>query len=127
MLTGVKAGARPAYSVYSGVDLAAPAYRVCESCPPTSDDFLSYLLAGRTNFSDRLFFRATGVSMFVKQKEAMKLARGGSMGTCVATLDLSDDRLYFALTNEKTGHIDVWGRSRLLLSHVVDCVDTGRG
>jgi hypothetical protein len=120
----VRGGAQPKYVIYSGTDLEGPAYRVVSQCPPTPDDFISYLLAGR-NFPDNIFFRATGVSMFTKWEEAEKHARSGYLGTCVAELDLADRRIYVALTNARTGHIVVWGPTRLLVERVVNCVDRG--
>ncbi len=121
----LRANAEPAYVVYPATALDGPVYRVVANCPPTRDDFQSYLVAGKP-FPPRLFFRATGVSMFTKRAEALKLARGGRLGTCIAELRLDDDRLFFALTNERTGHIDVWGFARLLVNCVVSCADVGK-
>jgi hypothetical protein len=125
-ITSIRSDARVAYTVYPGTALDGPVWRVTEQCPPVAGDFISYGLAGR-GFSDRMFFRATGVSMFVTRREAVKLARWGRFGNCVAELDIADERIYFALTNERTGHIDVWARPRVLLNSVVNCDDRGRG
>jgi len=105
-----------------------PVYRVVGRCPPTADDFLSYLLAGRM-YPPSLFLRAFGLSMCTKEKEARKLAKGGEMGSCIATLDLSQAApALFALTSKRTGHITVWtAPTRDLLNHVLDCVDTREG
>lgn len=80
-------------------------------------------MAQRT-FHNKLFFRATGVSVFAKKGEADKLARGGRLGTCVAELDLDDPHIFVMLTNARTGHLDVWAPPRVLLSCVVNCADT---
>lgn len=119
-------GAEPDYLVFRSSALAGPVYRVAMTCPPTEDDFKSYWLAGNP-FPPKLYFRALGVSMWRTEKEAKKLARNGKFGTCVATMDLAkDDRVCLALTNERTGHIAVWGYSRFLVNCVVDCVDIGK-
>jgi hypothetical protein len=81
-------------------------------------------MAGR-GFGGHMFFRATGVSMFRDREQAVRLARGGKLGTCVAELDLADDRVYVALTNEETGHLDVWATPRVLVKLVVNCAEEG--
>lgn len=118
--------AQPQYAVFSALDLVGPVYRVTMTCPPTEEDFKSYWGAGKP-FPPKLYFRALGVSMWRTEKEAKKLARNGRFGTCVATMDLrNDDRIQVALTNERTGHLAVWGYSRFLVKCVVDCVDIGQ-
>jgi hypothetical protein len=116
----VKPNAKPAYEIFRGSDLGGPAFRVVSKCPPSADDFVPYASAGR-QFHNKLWFRATGVSMFTTKREAVKVARGGVMGSFVATLDLDDANIYFALTNRRTGHVDVWAPSRLLADLVVNC------
>jgi hypothetical protein len=118
-------GVTPKYQIYRGTDLAGPVYRVTMTCPPTEDDFKSYWAAGK-GFPPKLYFRALAVSMWRTEKEARKLARNGKFGTCVATVELNDDRVSLALTDEYTGHLSVWGYSRFLIKCVVDCVDTGK-
>jgi hypothetical protein len=120
----IKEGTRPAYLIYRGVDLDAYAYRVVSRCPPTPDDFVSYV-AARRNFPFGMFFRATAVSMFVNLEEAKKLARGGRLGRAIAELDLGDNRIHVALTNARTGHISVWAPSRVLVERVVNCAEEG--
>jgi hypothetical protein len=71
----VKANAKVAYAIYLATDLEGPAYRVVRKCPLTAEDFTSYAAAGRA-FHSKMFFRVTGVSMFVKCSQAEKLARG---------------------------------------------------
>lgn len=122
----LREGATPKYSIYVASDLVVPVYRVVSKAEPDADDFLPYLLGNRP-FPAKLFFRATGVSMFAKRREAVKLARGGKIGTFVAELRLEDDVIHFAVTNERTGHLDVWAPTRVLLNSVVSCVDTGKG
>ncbi len=63
--------------------------------------------------------------MFTKNEEAANLARGGSLGSSVAELELRHNDIYIAMTNERTGHIDVWAPPRRLLNCVVGCVDLG--
>jgi hypothetical protein len=63
--------------------------------------------------------------MWTKKKEAVKLARGGTLGTSIAELRLDHPDVYFALTNERTGHVIVWAFPRLLLDCVISCTDTG--
>jgi hypothetical protein len=119
----VRPGSEPTYQVYPATALEGPVYRVVGKCPPTADDFVSYLVAGR-GFSDGMFFRATGVSMFTKKKAAAKLAKSGYLGYCVAELNVDNETIFVALTNSQTGHIDVWARPRVLLNCGVNCVDT---
>lgn len=96
-------GAQPRYEVYSATDLSEPIYRVAMTCPPTEDDFKSYLQGGKS-FPPKLYFRALAVSMWRTEKEAKKLARNGDFGTCVARVELNnEDRVFVALTNERTG------------------------
>jgi hypothetical protein len=122
----LREGAEPKFLIYHGADLEGPAYRVVGKCPPTPDDFVSYVVAGGRSFSPRMFFQATSVSMFVTRGEAAKLARGGTLGTCVAELDLADDRVFVALTNERTGHLSVWAPPRVLVMLVVNCAEEGK-
>ncbi|HEX6699813.1 MAG TPA: hypothetical protein VF101_03705 [Gaiellaceae bacterium] len=120
----MREGAAPAYMVYSGLDIEGHAYRIVSKCPPSADDFLSYVMAGR-NYPAKMFFRATSVSMFMKLDEAKKIARGGKFGDSIAEVDLADARIFLALTNEQTGHLSVWGRPRFLLERVVNCAEEG--
>lgn len=122
----MREGAEPAYLIYRGTDLDSDVYRVVSKEPPTEDDFIPYAASGRS-FKAKLFFRATGVSMFTKRDEAVKLARGGTLGRYVARVNVRHPDLYFALTNERTGHVTVWGPPRALLECVVDSVDEGGG
>lgn len=117
-------GATPLYEVFRGTDWDGPAFRVVGKCPPSPDDFISYAMAGR-GFSGAMFFRATGVSMFRDRDQAVRLARGGKLGTCVAELNLNDERVFFALTSENTGHLDVWAPPRVLVKLVVNCAEEG--
>lgn len=117
-------GAKPDFVVYSTTELVVPLYRVVGQEVPTNDDFQSYLMAGRP-FPLHLYFRATGVSMFIKRAEADKLARGRTLGSFVARLSLSDRRIAFALTNETTGHVCVWGMPSLLRGAVISCEKVG--
>jgi len=119
-------GAMPAYVIYVSTDLAVPLYRVVGRPDPIEDDFRSYFLAGR-RFAPHLYFQAIGVSMFAKKSEAEKLARGGTLGSYVATLEISDQRVHLALTHEKTAHFTVWGYPQYLLGSVVNCAATGVG
>jgi hypothetical protein len=120
----VRPDAEVAYAIYRGTALEGPAYRVVRKCPPTAEDFTSYASAGRT-FHTKMFFRVTGVSMFMKRAQAEKLARGSTVGSFVATLDLNDEHVYVTLTNQRTGHLVVWATPRLLVECVLECVDIG--
>jgi hypothetical protein len=119
-------GAEPAHVVYNATDLTVPVYRVVVSETPTADDFVPYI-AGNRSFPPRMFFQATGVSMFTKKKEAEKLARGGKLGSFVAELHLDDDRIFLSLPSEHTSHLTVWSPSRLLLKCLVSCAEIGKG
>jgi len=120
-------GAKPAYSIYRGTDLETTLFRVTETCPPGQSDFLSYVLAGRA-FPPEGFFRALGVSLWLTEAKARKMARSGQLGRCYAEVDLRGRaEAYLSITNHKTGHVTVWAPPRLLLECVVRCVDTEQG
>jgi hypothetical protein len=121
----VRPDAEPAFRIFHGTALEGPAFRVVRKCPPTADDFLSYLLAGR-GFPAERFFQATGVSMWTELEQAEKLARGGSVGTCVAAVDLNADFIYIA-ASKKTGHLTVWAPSRALVNRVIQCAEVKGG
>ena len=112
-------GSQPAYEVFVGTDLEAPVYRVVRLCPPSEEDFWSYAALGQA-FSAKAFFRATSVSMYLDEGRARRLIP--RLGNAVAMLDLADKRVFWALTNERTGHLSVWAEPRVLLGLVLNCV-----
>lgn len=122
----IVAGAEPRYLVYSGEALATTLFRVTSTCPPTAGDFISYAQTGRSFPSDQ-FFRAVGVSFWKTAAKTRKMAMSGHIGRCYAEVDLRrDEWIYFAVTNEQTGHVTVWAPPRVLLNSVVNCVEEGR-
>lgn len=119
-------GAQPKFLVYSGDALTTPLYRVTSACPPTSSDFISYAQADRS-FPNDQFFRAVGVSLWISEAKAKKMARSGHLGRCYAEVDLrGDEWIYFSITNQAAGHVTVWAPPRVLLKSVVNCVEEGQ-
>lgn len=66
------------------------------------------------------FFRLWGVSMYLALAHAKVAARNYKLGDRYAELDLARDaRIAFALTNPRTGHIDVWADADTLLACIL--------
>lgn len=112
--------AEPRYVVFGGDALAGPVYRIVAQCPPTQEDFRPYAELGRM-FPSYHFFRATGVSMHLTLEDAQAANRKFNLGPSIAELDIRDNRVLWALTDERHGHITVWAASAALVSYVTNC------
>lgn len=106
----------PIYRIFRGSDIGA-AYRVVERCPPKAEDFNSYAAAGG-GFPFRMFFRATGVSMYMTREAAARWAHNGQ---AAAELDLTDEGIYVAVVSPPSEHLVVWGPPATLLGCLLSC------
>jgi len=111
--------ATPLYLVYGGDALATLLYRIVERCPPVVGDFLSYEALGK-DYDRRDFFKGTGVSMHTTRERSVAVARRYRTGGAVATLDLRQAHVAWAITSAR-GHLTVWAPAEQLLERVVQC------
>lgn len=105
--------------VYGASELDALVYRAVPSLPPQEDHFRSYADEGRV-IPTAQYLRLTGVSMYLSEDGLDDARRKYGLPPETAALDLRvDPRITFAVTNARTGHIEVWAPAEVLLSCVV--------
>jgi hypothetical protein len=117
--------ARPLIA-HRATTLRTTVWRAIASFPPTEADFYSYADLGR-ELPTVDYLRLTSVSMYLSL-EFLDVARERyGLPPDSAELDLRRDRrIRYALTNEATGHIEVWGPPDVLLACVVGPGDQSR-
>jgi hypothetical protein len=100
-------------------ELASTVFRAVESSPPAVEDFFSYADMNRV-VPTVDYLRTSTVSMFLTE-EQLDVARSDyGLPRHTAELDLrKDKRIRWALTNENTGHIEVFGPADVLHGCVV--------
>ena len=113
----------PLYLVYATSELDGVVYRAVSGCPPTLDDFRSYVELG-TPHTTRQRFRASGTSVFRSRKTLRKQMRRFGLGPAIATVDLRTTDAAWAESGG-SGHITVWAPADILLAQMVQCDDHG--
>lgn len=113
--------ATPLYLVYAASELPGVVYRAVSACPPTVDDFRSYVELGR-RYPVRSHFRATGISVSRDLPTLRTHIRDYGLAPAVATLDLRNAEAVWASSGGRH-HLTVWAPSAVLLSLVVQCDD----
>lgn len=115
--------ATPLYLVYAASALNGVVYRAVSGCPPTLDDFRSYVELG-TLHTTRQRFRASGVSVFRDRAVLRGRMRRFGLGPAIATLDLRQTDAVWAESGGR-GHVTVWAPADVLHSGMVQCDDHG--
>jgi hypothetical protein len=109
----------PRYVIYDGEALDDLVYRVVDECPPSPNDFRSYVELGRTVQAYH-FFRATGVSVHRTKEAARRAGQRYGLGARIAEVDIRDRRIFWAETGNE-GHLTVWAPAAILAELVVSC------
>jgi len=115
--------ATPLFLVYSAADLDGVVYRAVSACPPTLDDFRSYVELGVPHRS-RQRFRATGISVARDRQALHRRIERFRLGPAVATLDLQGTDAVWTESGGRS-HLTVWLPAADLLERVVQCDDRG--
>ena len=113
--------ATPLFLIYAASELDGVVYRAVSRCPPTLEDFRSYVELGR-GYAVRNHFRATGISVSHDLETLLAQARKYGLSRKIAVLDLGRTEAVWASSGGKE-HITVWAPAAILLSQVVQCVD----
>lgn len=113
----------PLFLVYSASDLEGVVYRAVRGCPPTLDDFRSYVELAVPHTS-RQRFRATGISVFRDRRALRKQMERFRLGPAIATLDLQRTDAVWTGGGGR-GHLTIWLPADDLLEQVIQCDNDG--
>jgi hypothetical protein len=87
--------------------------------PPRAEHFYSYVELGRT-LPGALYLRLSSVSMYLSRDQLHRARAERGLPPEDVELDLRRDRnITYAVTNERTGHIEVGAPPEALLACVV--------
>lgn len=87
--------------------------------PPRAEHFSSYAEVGRT-LPGALYLRLSSVSMYLSREHLHRARAEHGLPPEDVELDLRCDRnITYAVTNAKTGHIEVWAPPEVLLACLV--------
>lgn len=88
--------------------------------PARAEHFASYVELGRT-LPGALYLRLSSVSMYLSREHLHRARTEHGLPPEDVELDLRRDRnITYAITNTKTGHIEVWAPPDVLLPCLVD-------
>lgn len=104
--------------VYDAPRLSSTVWRATETNPPSERDFYSYAALGRT-LPTADYLRLTAVSMYLTLEGLEQARQDYGLPPESVELDLrGDKRIRYAVTNEQTGHIEVWAPPDALMACV---------
>ncbi|HET7044777.1 MAG TPA: hypothetical protein VFI37_08010 [Gaiellaceae bacterium] len=113
----------PKFVVYESGELdpaAASVWRVVDAIPAGPDHFRSLAELGVERRSAH-YLTLAGVSHYRTLAEVRRAAKRYRLGDKYAEVDLTKDRrMLFAVTNERTGHVEIWAPPLALMACVVN-------